>query len=164
MSIIRRILVPTDFGDCSDAAVHYAADIAGRLGATVELLHVVDDSFVSGAWAAGAFAASSSGLLDDLSANATSRLTETATALAARGVATDLRVVTGSPSAAIAECAQDGGFDLIIMGTHGRTGLSRVVIGNVAERVLRAAPCAVLTVKARTQSQAHTRLAHAVPA
>ena len=67
---------------------------------------------------------------------------------ASMGLAAETTVTTGRPSQTIVDYAKDGGFDLIVMGTHGRTGLSHVVMGSIAERVLRKAPCPVLTVKA----------------
>jgi universal stress protein A len=57
----------------------------------------------------------------------------------------------GVPSATIVEIAKNGAYDLIVMGTHGRTGFSRVMLGSVAERVVRLAPCAVLTVRAKEE-------------
>jgi nucleotide-binding universal stress UspA family protein len=146
-SIIKRILVPIDFSTYSDAAISYAADFAGRHGATIELIHVVEDPFLTGAWAPEGLAASSAGLLDEVAASARIRLSATAAALAARGIVADVTVVSGPPPEGIAERARAGRFDLIVMSTHGRTGLSPELIGSVAARVLRKAPCAVLTVR-----------------
>jgi nucleotide-binding universal stress UspA family protein len=155
-SSITRILVPTDFSACSDTAIHYAADLAAHLRASLELLHVVEDPFLSGAWSAEAFIAGADNLLEEVTESAKIRLAAVAAALAARGVAAEITVVSGPPSARIVECAGDGGFDLIVMGTHGRTGLSHVVLGSVAERVQRTAPCAVLTVKAGDTANLHS--------
>jgi nucleotide-binding universal stress UspA family protein len=84
-------------------------------------------------------------------AAARSRLTVVVAALAATGVTAAAAVVSGLPAPAIVDHARAGGFDLLVMGTHGRTGLSHLVVGSVAERVLRSAPCPVLTVKAGEQ-------------
>ena len=146
-STIKRILVPTDFSVYSDTAIHYAADLAGHFGATLELIHIVEDPFLSGAWSAEGFIAGADNLLEEVTESAKIRLASVAAALAARGIVAEVSVATGPPSAGIVERARDGGFELIIMGTHGRTGLSHVVLGSVAERVQRTAPCAVLTVK-----------------
>ena len=146
---ITRILVPTDFGDHSDAALAYAAGLASRLGASLELVHIVDDPVLAGAWSGEAMILSNvQKLLDELMANARARLAVTTAALAETGVTATATVVAGIPGPAIVDRALAGKFDLIVMGTHGRTGLSHLVIGSVAERVLRTAPCAVLTVKA----------------
>jgi len=154
-STIKRILVPTDFSVYSDTAIHYAADLAGHFGATLELIHIVEDPFLSGAWSAEGFIAGADNLLEDVTESAKIRLASVAAALAARGIVAEVSVATGPPSAGIVERARDGGFELIIMGTHGRTGLSHVVLGSVAERVQRTAPCAVLTVKTDNQRTSH---------
>jgi nucleotide-binding universal stress UspA family protein len=77
------------------------------------------------------------------------------------GLTAETTVTTGRPSQTIVDHAKDGGFDLIVMGTHGRTGLSHVVMGSIAERVLRKAPCPVLTVKAAGATEANARSAAA---
>jgi nucleotide-binding universal stress UspA family protein len=155
-STITRILVPTDFSACSDTAIHYAADLAAHFRASLELLHVVEDPFLSGAWTAEAFIAGADDLLEEVTQSAKVRLASVAAALAARGIAAEVTVFSGPPSAGIVDRARDGRFDLIIMGTHGRTGLSHVVLGSVAERVQRTAPCAVLTVKAGDAAKSHS--------
>ena len=155
-STIKRILVPTDFSVYSDTAIHYAAGLAGHFGATLELIHVVEDPFLSGAWSAEAFIGGADNLLEEVTESAKIRLAAVAAALAATGIAAEITVVSGPPSAGIVERARDGHCDLIIMGTHGRTGLSHVVLGSVAERVQRTAPCAVLTVKADDVAKSHS--------
>ena len=154
-STITRILVPTDFSACSDTAIHYAADLAAHFRASLDVIHVVEDPFLSGAWSAEAFIAGADNLLEEVTESARIRLASVAASLAARGVAVEIAVVTGPPAAAIVDHAGDGRFDLIVMGTHGRTGLSHVVLGSVAERVQRTAPCAVLTVKTGNTPTSH---------
>ena len=155
-STITRILVPTDFGACSDTAIHYAADLATHFRASLELLHVVEDPFLSGAWSPEAFVAGADNLLEEVIDSARIRLASVAAAVAARGIAAEITVLSGPPSSRIVERAGAGNFDLIVMGTHGRTGLSHVVLGSVAERVQRTAPCAVLTVKADDKTNSHS--------
>lgn len=149
--MIRRILVPVDFSPHSDVALRYAFALADRFDATVEVLHVVEDPFVSGAWNPEAFAPNIPELLADLVATARRKLEQLkASALhdGHRVTTTMLTTVrSGRPADSIADAARTGKFDLIVMGTHGRTGLSHVLIGSVAERVIRKAPCAVLTVR-----------------
>ena len=154
-STITRILIPTDFSVYSDTAIHYAAHLAGHFRASLELIHVVEDPFLSGAWSAEAFIAGADNLLEEVTESAKIRLASVAAALAARGIAVEICVITGPPSTGIVEHARDGEFDLIVMGTHGRTGLSHVVLGSVAERVQRTAPCAVLTVKTENTPATH---------
>jgi nucleotide-binding universal stress UspA family protein len=161
---ITRILVPVDFSAHSDRALRYATTLADRLNATVEVLHVVEDPFVSGAWSPEAVAPNIPELLNDLVAAARGKLADLKAAALDRGVhlkATVLTtVVTGRPADSIADYAQTEKFDLIIMGTHGRTGLSHALLGSVAERVVRNAPCPVMTVRETTpQQQEKTRAA-----
>jgi nucleotide-binding universal stress UspA family protein len=147
---ISHILVPVDFSEHAEAVLRYATTLAERMGGTVELLHVVEDPFVSGAWSAEAFTPNLSELVDQIVADARVRL-DALKALAASEVVTlTANVVTGQPARAITERARDGAFDLIVMGTHGRTGLSHLFLGSVAERVVRTAPCPVLTVRGTT--------------
>ena len=147
---ITRILVPVDFSAHSENAVNYATKLAQRFGGTVELLHVVEDLFASGAWRAEAFTPNIPELMNDLMADARRRLDALKTAAAKGGVTLATHVVTGQPSRLITEFAKTGAFDLIVMGTHGRTGLSHVLLGSVAERVVRTAPCPVLTMRDTT--------------
>ena len=143
-----RILVPVDFSPHADRGFRYGATLAQRLGATLALLHVVEDPFVTGAWNSEIVVANVPELLDNLMADAQRRLAMLKESAATMGVTADTAVVIGRPAQAIVDHATEGGFDLIVMGTHGRTGLSHAVMGSVAERVLRKAPCPVLTVRA----------------
>lgn len=145
---ITRILVPVDFSVHSDKALQYAATLASRFGAQVELLHVVEDPFLAGAWSTEvAFIPNVPELLANLIDVAQGQLSEAKKRLARRGLVVESAVVTGQPARTILEHAKEGGFDLIVMGTHGRTGLSHAFIGSVAERVVQKAPCAVVTVR-----------------
>ena len=151
---ITRILVPVDFSAHSDRALRYATTLADRFNATVEVLHVVEDPFVSGAWSPEAVAPNIPELLADLVAAARGKLDELKAATIRRGVRLETTVLTtvltGKPADSIADYARTERFDLIVMGTHGRTGLSHALLGSVAERVVRKAPCPVLTVRDTT--------------
>jgi nucleotide-binding universal stress UspA family protein len=144
---LNRILVPVDFSAHSERAVRYATTLANRFGARVSLLHVVEDPFVTGAWQAEAFVPNIPELLNELIKAARAHLGDMKKNLAAHGFVVDTDVITGQPARAIVDHASTGGFDLIVMGTHGRTGLSHALMGSVAERVVQKAPCAVLTVR-----------------
>ena len=150
MSEIRRILVPIDFSEPSRAAFDYAVELAKSCGATVDVLHV---------WEAPNFLPpDSAGSVPSLSyaehvRKAADDALETFVA-DARGRGIELNaseIQLGRPAHAIAEAALAGGYDLIVLGTHGRTGFSRALIGSVAENVVRHAPCPVLTVRPRRQ-------------
>jgi nucleotide-binding universal stress UspA family protein len=145
---ITRILVPVDFSAHSARAFAYATTLAHRLGAQLALLHVVEDPFVTGAWSPEVYMPNIPELLGDLITGAERQLATLKASAAAQGVAADITVVTGRPAPAIVEHASNGGVDLIVMGTHGRTGLSHVVMGSVTERVMHKAPCPVLTMRA----------------
>ena len=130
---IREILFPTDFSAASAAAGRTAADFARHFGAGLHVLHVVPSGFdvkVPRAALEDAVAALGAGL--------------TVTQLVESGVA----------APAIVAYARAHRIDLIVMGTHGRTGFSHVLLGSVAEAVVRRAPCRVLTVPAAPLSPA----------
>lgn len=162
---ITRILVPTDFSVHSDRALHYATTLAGRFNATVEVLHVVEDPFVAGAWTPAAAAPNIPELLDDLVAAARGRLQDLQATAREEGVRFTTTVLTtvlsGRPADSITEYAAAEHFDLIVMGTHGRSGVSHALLGSVAERVVRAASCPVLTVRDTTAPAPEKEPAHA---
>ena len=153
MSTIARILVPTDFSAASDAALTYARSLARQFGASINLVHVFEDPFTSGAFIGDGTVTMPLDLRESLERLATEQL-------AARhaehlGVlplsSTDL--LTGPTAKRIVEHAEKTRADLIVMGTHGRSGLSHLLLGSVAEKVVRDAPCSVLTVRALYQTQ-----------
>lgn len=144
---IARILVPVDFSPHSDRALRYATRLAAWLGASVELVHVVDNPFASGAWTSEVYVPNLPQMLDSLIGDANRRLTGLMPIVSDHGVKVDVKVLTGQPAYTIVEHAHSGRFDLVVMGTHGRTGFSHVFMGSVAEQVVRRAPCPVLTVR-----------------
>lgn len=142
---VARILVPIDFSDTSRAALEYAVGLATSLGASIELLNVVEDPIASEGWSPDLYLTDPQGLIDDLIEEATIRLERWKAGCG--GVSVEVKAVIGIPSRTIVATASDDHCDLIAMGTHGRTGLPHVVLGSVAERVVRKAPCPVLTVR-----------------
>lgn len=145
---ITNILVPVDFSPHAERAFGYATALARQLGAQVTLVHVVEDPFATGAWGAETYTPNVGELLQELIAGAERQLTPWTEKPAAQGLTVKTAVITGRPSESIIKHAASERCDLIVMGTHGRTGLSHVVMGSVSERVLRKAPCPVLTVRA----------------
>jgi nucleotide-binding universal stress UspA family protein len=111
---------------------------------------VVDNPIASGALSAEVYVPDLPQILDSLMHEAEKRLTVLKAVAAGDGVPTATHVLTGQPAHTIVEHARTGGFDLIVMGTHGRTGFSHLFVGSVAERVVRRAPCPVLTVRDMT--------------
>ena len=145
---ITRILVPVDFSAHSDRALHYAATLAGQVGASVELLHVVDD-FTFGAYSE-VYVPNIPDMTQEAINIALERLTAIKAAVFPHGADVESVVYAGRPAPTIVDHAAEGKFDLIVMGTHGRTGLSHLLMGSVAEHLVRTAPCPVLTVRGTT--------------
>ena len=143
MPHIARILVPVDFTPQSQSAVESAAELASRLGAAVDVLHVWRPAQILSGFAVTPDTADSMSV-QDLELQTKSYL-ET---LEAAGIRTCGRLERGNPGPTIVEVAEREAYDLVVMGTHARTGLSRVVLGSVAEYVVRHAPCPVLTTRA----------------
>ena len=151
-----HILVPTDFSEASDAALDYARVLAQKFGATMQLLHVIELAHASGAFSGEMFIAETPNMYDLLMQEARSNLAHRVRPadLARHGTTTE--VVTGNSAGVIVQYAADKNIDLIVMGTHGRTGLAHLFMGSVAEHVVRTAPCPVLTVR-------HARVWNEVP-
>jgi nucleotide-binding universal stress UspA family protein len=142
---LQHILVPTDFSACAEQALDYAIAFATRLRARVTLIHVISPVF----WGAGeATVAPPPTYFAELEAAAEQDIEAALKHVRAAGLEGQTMVVHGFPFESILTAARDQGVDLIIMGTHGRTGLPHILIGSVAERVVRLAPCPVLVTRA----------------
>jgi len=143
---IKRILVPTDFSIPAEEAVDYAATLAARFGATVHLIHVLQDPLAAqGAWEF--YIPDSPEMRERRHQDAKDRLWHIASSHAKPDVRITTEARFGSPTAEIVAAAMAYGSDLIVMGTHGRTGLPHLLLGSIAERVIRTAPCPVLAVR-----------------
>ncbi len=143
---LRRILVPTDFSKHSQNALYYAVAFAEKFGAELYLLHVVQDLalFVPDAVTVTPPLAPPIEQLTAAVRTSLKRLSEE-NHLERFTVHTEVR--EGTPFYEIVQFARDADVDLIVMGTHGRTGLVHVLMGSVTEKVVRKAPCPVLTVR-----------------
>jgi nucleotide-binding universal stress UspA family protein len=142
MGAFKTILVPVDFSDCSTAALERAACLARKAGATIHVLHCwevpesvpADDAQYANRETIQSFADTS---LADLIAK-----------LHEKGIGAErFSIERGAPAKTIVEIASKGRYDLVVMGTHGRTGLDRALLGSVAEKVVRCAPCPVLCLR-----------------
>ena len=144
MMTLKSVLVPTDFSECSEAALKYGRTLAASFGATLHLLHVVQDPYTQ-PWAAEAFPAPLGDLMEQWQAQARKRLTD----WLPESERADVRVtvLTGSPFFEIVRYAKDQQIDLIVIGTHGRGAIGHLLLGSVTERVVRKAPCPVLTIR-----------------
>jgi nucleotide-binding universal stress UspA family protein len=137
------ILLPTDGSDASLAAAAHAGELAQLADATVHVLSVADSR--------NRFESPSSGVAPDVWREAETERAEAAVAEAAAAlpdaVAVERSVVEGVPHDEILSAVDDAGADVVVMGTHGRTGLDRYLVGSVAERVVRRSSVPVLTVR-----------------
>ena len=142
---IKTILVPIDFGDCSLAAVRYAKQLAEKFDGGIHLLYVIPDSALI---LPDAILPSLASVPDvgALQGHAASGLKDL---IAREGLpeGTTHESRFGSPADEIIECAKGKRADLVVIGTHGRGALAHFLLGSVAERVVRHAPCPVLTVR-----------------
>jgi nucleotide-binding universal stress UspA family protein len=144
MATIRTILVPVDFSDHSSAATDYAVDIAKVFGAKIHLLHAYH---VPAQIAMPGEMVIPPDLRSGLRDSAARKMEKTSHKVSEGGVEVATTVVEGLPSQTIIDAAESMKADLIVMGTRGLSGLKHVLLGSVAERVLRLAPCPVLTVR-----------------
>jgi nucleotide-binding universal stress UspA family protein len=139
--IPTNILVPIDFSPCAEHALDYACDLAAKLGARVHVIHAI------GATLPELSVALTDQMISSIRHNnaaVLAKLIEPRRKIAAFG---EVTVVDNDARDAILQAARAVRADLIVIGTHGRRGLSRVLLGSVAEDVVRRAPCPVLTVR-----------------
>ena len=141
---LKRILVPTDFSEFSQAALRYGCEFAAKFGAELHLLHVIDNPMPPGSEDWGKTLDEYQRDLEKYANNEMQALD--LSPLTDRSRVTDV-IRYGSALVGIVQYARDHDIDMIVLGTHGRTGLAHVFIGSVAEKVVRKAPCPVLTVR-----------------
>jgi nucleotide-binding universal stress UspA family protein len=140
----KRICCPIDFSDASRSAMEVAVDLAKRFGAELTLVHaypIPGYTFPDGSMVA------SPKMMQDLAEEARRHLEEWRSEAEKLGVKVAAETAVGDPAAEIVAFAGRSGVDLLVVGTHGRTGLEHALMGSVAERVVRRAPCPVLTVR-----------------
>jgi nucleotide-binding universal stress UspA family protein/mono/diheme cytochrome c family protein len=143
---IKRILVPLDFSTNSTLALDYAYGLAEKFGAALHLVHVCEvPSMMTGSM--DAYAIAYTGWSQQMGEEAERELEKIRARLT--GVPVSTEVLFGNPSRAIVTCAGVNAVDMIVMGTHGHGAMMHLVMGNVAERVVRTAECPVLTVRER---------------
>jgi universal stress protein A len=153
---IHRIVVPVDFSEASERAIDYAGGLARLLGASLHLIHVVEEIVVPSGPMELCLPDTST-LRERLHADARSQLAAIVARLKAAGPQRVTREIRdGLPAESIAQVTVDCGADLVIMATHGRTGLAHLLMGSVAERVIRTAPCPVLVIREPGQANTQT--------
>jgi nucleotide-binding universal stress UspA family protein len=144
MTTYKRIVCATDLSAASVLAVGQADELAKRLGATLHLLHVVQDPLLE-PWSAEAYTMSVADLTQEWVRGADQDLA----ALAAKCSSTTITVCrVGRPVQQILEYVNDVNADLLVVGSHGHGFIAHMVLGSVADRLVRLAPCPVLTVRA----------------
>lgn len=149
MKALQKILVPVDFSPHADAAIDTAIELASRYDASITLVNVFEPVALAFPDDPALYAELSPTNLMEAIRKALEKRKAAALEKGAKRV--DAELLRGNPPAMIQELAERGHYDLIVMGTLGRTGLAHVLVGSVAERVVRTAPCAVLTVRGPTK-------------
>lgn len=143
---VKTIIVPCDFSEYAERAYAWAIGLAEKWGAKVILLHAAQ-LFTSLGYPESVYLLDLKKMEDEILADAEKRLREFAEKKGSSPVVVETRAVTGDPFWEICQTAEKEPADLIVMGSHGRTGLAHVLLGSVAERVVRHAPCPVLVAR-----------------
>jgi len=143
---IEKILVPIDFSDHSRAALSHAREIAALYGSSLQLLHAIEDPIYPYFYSpAGGFSVAQQ--VDELREKSDNALDKLLEESEGPDVPVEKFVVTGRPATEIARFAEENGSDMIVIATHGLSGLERLLVGSTAEQVVRLADCPVFSVK-----------------
>jgi nucleotide-binding universal stress UspA family protein len=145
MIALKTVLVATDFSETSDVALRYGKALARAFGASLHVLHVVQEPFAQ-PWAVEAYGFSLATLQEEWVREANLRIEKTLTDEERASYRAELVTRLGHPVVEILKYASEQTVDLVVIGTHGRGPLGHMVMGSVAERIVRKAPCPVLTV------------------
>ena len=141
---LKRILVPTDFSESARHALLYGTSFAREYEGELVLLHVVENLTVG--YASDLFPVPMAEVFDEISGYAKAELAKLGAEVKEKGIKVRELVVQGKPSAEIVRVAREETADMIVLGTHGKGMLDKALFGSTAERVIRRAPCPVLTV------------------
>jgi nucleotide-binding universal stress UspA family protein len=145
----KHILVPTDFSEYADYALDYAIELAKTFQARLTVLYVLHLSSLALGEAPPTVLAD---IWEAMETNAQQQMQMALARVQEAGLQGDSAIVEGIPFQAILDTAKDKEADLIVMGTHGRTGLTHALMGSVAEKVVRLAPCPVLVTRGTTEA------------
>lgn len=146
MIALKTVLVPTDFSETSTVALRYGKVLADAFGASLHVLHVVQEPFAQ-PWAVEAYGFSLASLQEEWLRDAKARMAETLTAEERAKLRAEVTTILGHPVVEILKYANEHQIDLIVLGVRGGGPLNKIMMGSVAERVVRKAPCPVLTVR-----------------
>jgi len=144
MEQIKSIIVPIDFSEYSKSALKYAIDFAKQFNAKMYLIYVVEPVIYPADFSMGQVAIPSADI--DIQSRASEELINLAKTIGS-GINVETIIKTGKPFVEIIDTAKEKDVDLIIMSTHGHTGVEHLLFGSTAEKVVRKAPCPVLTLR-----------------
>lgn len=144
---IRSILLPTDFSECGNFALSYAASLARTFGASILCVHVIEPMATTVGYSGMTEPLPIADITDQLENSAERELPKIAACEECSGLEIEELIVHGEAAAEIVRVAREREVDLIVVSSHGRTGLGRILFGSTAEAVVRHAPCPVLVVK-----------------
>lgn len=143
MIVLKKILVPTDFSEHSDKAIRYGVELAAKFNSELHVFHAVEAIPIMYGEGGGYFSYEATKSIEDAAAEHLESLEINAP----EGVNIVRKVVPGHPFVEIVRYARENAMDLLVIGTHGRGAISHMLLGSVAERVTRKAPCPVLVVR-----------------
>jgi nucleotide-binding universal stress UspA family protein len=142
---IKTILFPTDFSQGARAALDHAVSLARDYQAKLILLYVIQDISIAEWYIPSSISVTD--LVEDMQKSAWREMDKWAAEVSAKVKEVEKEVVRGVPFVEIIKTAKDKSADLLVIGTHGRTGIDHMLFGSTAEKVVRKAPCPVLTVR-----------------
>jgi len=142
---LKKVLVPTDFSESARHAFIYGVSFAKEYGAELVLLHVVENLTVG--YASDLFPVPMAEVFQEISGYAKAELAKLGKEAREKGLTAEEQVAMGKPSAEIIRFAHENAIDMIVLGTHGKGMLDQALFGSTTERVVRRAPCPVLTVR-----------------
>lgn len=150
--MLQKVLIPTDGSDTARRAIDFAVRLLAGSSCEVVLLSVVEEPAYAAFWSDGLIAPEvilppAEELKEELHGKAEETLSEQAEPLRAAGLRTTVRVRFGNPAAEILQEAEDGGCEMIVMGSHGRGAIGSFLLGSVSNRVVHHAKCPVLIVR-----------------
>jgi nucleotide-binding universal stress UspA family protein len=144
---IRSILLPTDFSDCGNYALSFAASLARTFGASIICVHVIEPMVPTVGYSGMTEPLPIADITDQLEYSAERELPKLAKREECAGLEVEEMIVHGEAASEIVRVAKERNVDLIVVSSHGRTGLGRILFGSTAEAVVRHASCPVLVVK-----------------
>ena len=149
MAALKRVLVAIDFSKLSHEALSYAVDLAAQVGARVHVLYVVEPVEFTGVDVFGGAPIATQAIVDEHLRQAKREMERLRRGKLAKVPGAKASVELGRPAERIVALGGSGRANLVVLGTHGRSGLAHLVMGSVAERVVRHARCPVLVVPSR---------------